>query len=82
MAEVVELAYQGSSRGEWGLRLSDLAMDQIVNTIGYHINPVLPASGIHGSHLILIMFIVRMVQMFLDIAVNAVVIAQVHGCGF
>jgi|688.fasta_scaffold1271470_1 hypothetical protein len=50
LAEVGELAYLGSSWGEWGLRLSDLAMDQIVNTIGYHLNPALQASGIDGSH--------------------------------
>ncbi len=50
LAEVVELAYLGSSGGEWGLRLSDLAMDQTVNTIGYHLNPALQASGIDGSH--------------------------------
>jgi hypothetical protein len=45
---VVELAYLGSSGGEWGLKLSDLAMDQIVH--GYHLNPALQASGIGGSH--------------------------------
>jgi hypothetical protein len=50
LAEVVELAHLGSSGREWGLRLSDLAMDQIVDTIGYHLNPNLQASGINGSH--------------------------------
>jgi hypothetical protein len=49
-AEVVELAYLGRNGGKWGLRLSDLVMDQIVNTIGYHLNLAIQASGIDGSH--------------------------------
>ncbi len=80
LAEVVELAYLGSSGGEWGLRLSDLAMDQIVH--GYHINLLYRLVGLMAVIIILNMLILGMVRMFLDIAVRAVVIARVHVCAF
>jgi hypothetical protein len=35
LAETAELAYLGRSGGEWGLGLTDLARDHIVNAVGY-----------------------------------------------
>ncbi len=34
LAEAAELAYLGRSGGEWGLGLTELARDQIVNAVG------------------------------------------------
>jgi hypothetical protein len=82
LAETTELAYLGRSGGEWGLGLTDLAKDQIMEAVRYHLiqlyQPVGPAAVI----IILIMFIVGMVRMLLDIMVRAIVIAGVRGCAF
>jgi hypothetical protein len=82
LAEAEELAYLGRSGGEWGLSLTDLAKENIVDVLGYHLIPlywlVRPAAVI----IILIMFIVGMVRMLLDIMVRAIVIARVRGCSF
>ncbi len=37
LAEAAELAYLGRSGGEWGLGLTELARDQIVNAVGYRL---------------------------------------------
>jgi hypothetical protein len=37
LAETAELAYLGRKRGEWGLTLTDLAKDQIIDTVGCHL---------------------------------------------
>jgi hypothetical protein len=62
--------------------LTDLAKDQIMDAVGYHLIPlywlVEPAAVI----IILVMFIVGMVRMLLEIMVRAMVIAHLHGCGF
>jgi hypothetical protein len=53
----VELAYLARSRGECGLGLPDLAMDQIVKTIGYLVIPLYQLMGSMAVIIILIMFI-------------------------
>ncbi len=57
LAEGVELEYLGRSRGECGLGLPDLAMDQIVKTIGYLVIPLYWLMGSMAVIIILIMFI-------------------------
>jgi hypothetical protein len=37
LAETAELAHLGRSKGEWGLCLTNLARDQIVNAVGYQL---------------------------------------------
>jgi hypothetical protein len=79
--ETAELAYLGRSGGEWGLGLTDLAKDQIVEAVGYNL---IPLYGLVRPtvNIIFIMFIVVMVRMLLDIKTSAIVITSVQGCGF
>jgi hypothetical protein len=82
LAETAELAYLGRSRGEWGLGLTDLARDQIVNAVGYRLIPLYRLIGPTAVIVILVMFIVGMARMLVDILVRAVIIARVRGWGF
>jgi hypothetical protein len=79
---VAELAYLGRSREEWGLGLKDLATDQIVDAIGFHLIPLYWLMGRTAVIILLIMFIAGMVRMLLDIVVRAVVMAWVRGYSF
>jgi hypothetical protein len=79
---MADLAYLGRSGGEWGLGLTDLARDQIVNAVRYQLIPLYRLIRPAAVIVILIMFIVGMVRMLLDILVRAIVIARVRGCGF
>jgi hypothetical protein len=60
LAEAAELAYLGRSGGEWGLGLTELARDQIVNAVGYHLIPLYRLIGPTAVIVILVMFIVGM----------------------
>ncbi len=83
LAETVELAYLGISGGEWGLSLTGLAKNQIVDAMGWiSLDTTLLTSGTNSVIFILIMFIVGMVRMLLDIMVRAIVIPLVQGCVF
>jgi hypothetical protein len=82
LAETAELAYLGRSGGEWGLGLTDLARDQIVNEVGYWLIPLYRLIGPTAVIVILVMFIVGMARILVDILVRAVIIARVRGWGF
>jgi hypothetical protein len=82
LAETAELAYLGRSGGEWGLGLTELARDQILNAVGYQLIPLYRLIGPTAVIVILVMFIMGMARMLLDILVRAVIIARVRGCGF
>ncbi len=82
MAEAAELAYLGRSGGEWGLGLTELARDQIVNAVGYRLIPLYKLIGPTAVIVILVMFIVGMARMLIDILVRAIIIARVRGWGF
>jgi hypothetical protein len=82
LVETAKLAYLGRSRGQWGLGLTDLTRDQIVNAVGYQLIPLYRLISRTAVIVILIMFIVGMARMLLDILVRAVIIAKVRGCGF
>ncbi len=82
MVETAKLAYLGRSGGEWGLGLTDLTRDQIVNAVGYQLIPIYRLIGQTAVIVILIMFIVGMARMLLGLLVRAVIIAKVRGCGF
>jgi hypothetical protein len=82
LAETAELAYLGWSGGEWGFSLTDLARNQIVDAVGYHLIPPYRLIGPTAVIIILIMFIVGMVRMLLDILVRAIVIVRVRLCRF
>jgi hypothetical protein len=79
---MADLAYLGRSRGEWGLGLTDLARDQIVNAVGYQLIPLYRLRDPTAVIVILVMFIVGMARMLVDILVRAVIIARVRGRGF
>ncbi len=79
LAEAAELAYLGRSGGEWGLGLTDLARDQIVNAAGYRLYRLIGPTAVI---VILVMFIVGMARMLIDILVRAIIIARVRGWGF
>ncbi len=57
LAEAAELAYLGRSGGEWGLGLTELARDQIVNAVGYRLIPLYRLIGPTAVIVILVMFI-------------------------
>jgi hypothetical protein len=80
LAEAAELAYLGRSGGEWGLGLTELARDQIVNAVGYRLIPLYRLIGPTAVIVILVMFIVGMARMLVDILVRAIIIARVRGC--
>ncbi len=82
LAEAAELAYLGQSGGEWGLGLTELARDQIVNAVGYQLIPRYRLIGPMAVIVILVMFIVGMARMLIDILVRAIIIARVRGWGF
>ncbi len=82
MAEAAELAYLGRSEGEWGLGLTELARDQIVNALGYRLIPLYRLIGPTAVIVILVMFILGMARMLIDILVRAIIIARVRGWGF
>jgi hypothetical protein len=82
LAEAAELAYLGRSGGEWGLGLTELARDQIVNAVGYRLIPLYRLIGPTAVIVILVMFIVGMARMLVDILVRAIIIARVRGWGF
>ncbi len=82
LAEVAELAYLEKSEGEWVLGLTDLAKEQIIDAVGYHLIPLYRLMGLAAIIIILILSIVGMVRMLLDIIVRAITIARVCGCGF
>ncbi len=82
LAETAELAYLGRSRGEWGIGLTDLARDQIVNAVGYRLIPLYRLISPTAVIVILVMFIVGMARMLVDILVRAIIIARVRGWGF
>jgi hypothetical protein len=82
LAETAELAYLGRSGREWGLGLTDLARDQIVNAVGYRLIPLYRLIGPTAVIVILVMFIVGMARMLVDILVRAIIIARVRGWGF
>ncbi len=82
LAEAAELAYLGRSGGEWGLGLTELARDQIVNAVGYRLIPLYRLIGPTAVIVILVMFIVGMARMLIDILVRAIIIARVRGWGF
>ncbi len=79
LAETAELAYLGRSGGEWGLGLTDLARDQIVNAVGYRLIPLYRLIGPTAVIVILVMFIVGMARMLVNILVRVVIIARVRG---
>jgi hypothetical protein len=68
---VSELAYLGGNGGAWNLGLTDLAKDQIVDAVCYHMIPLYRLVGPAAVIIILIMIIVSMVRMLLDIVVRA-----------
>jgi hypothetical protein len=72
-----ELAYLGRSRGEWGLGLTDLARDQIVNAVGFRLILLYRLIGPTAVIVIMVMFIVGMVRMLIDILVRTIIIARV-----
>ncbi len=76
LAEAAELAYLGRSGGEWGLGLTELARDQIVNAVGYRLIPLYRLIGPTAVIVILVMFIVGMARMLIDILVRAIIIAK------
>jgi hypothetical protein len=82
LAEAAELAYLGRSGGEWGLGLTELARDQIVNAVGYRLIPLYRLIGPTAVIVILVMFILGMARMLVDILVRAIIIARVRGWGF
>ena len=82
LAEAAELEYLGRSEVEWGLGLTDLAKDQIIDAVGYHLIPLYRLVGPTAIIIILIMFMVGLMRMLLNIMVQAIVIARVCGCGF
>ncbi len=82
LAEAAELAYLGRSEGEWGLGLTELAREQIVNAAGYRLIPLYRLIGPTAVIVILVMFIVGMARMLIDILVRAIIIARVRGWGF
>ncbi len=55
LAEASELAYLGRSGGEWGLGLTELARDQIVNAVGYRLIPLYRLIGPTAVIVILVM---------------------------
>ncbi len=77
LVEAAELAYLGRSRGEWGLGLTELARDQIVNAVGYRLIPLYRLIGPTAVIVLLVMFIVGMARMLVDIVVRAIIIARV-----
>ena len=79
LAEAAELAYLGRSGGEWGLGLTELARDQIVNAVGYRLIPLYRLIGPTAVIVILVMFILGMARMLVDILVRAIIIARVRG---
>jgi hypothetical protein len=81
LAEAAELAYLGRSGGEWGLGLTELARDQIVNAVEYRLILLYRLIG-PTAVMILVMFIVGMARMLIDILVRAIIIARVRGWGF
>ncbi len=68
--------------GEWGLGLTELARDQIVNAVGYRLISLYRLIGPTAVIVILVMFIVGMARMLIDILVRAIIIARVRGWGF
>jgi hypothetical protein len=82
LAEAAELVYLGRSGGEWGLGLTELARDQIVNAVGYRLIPLYRLIGPTAVIVILVMFIVGMARMLIDILVRAIIITRVRGWGF
>jgi hypothetical protein len=82
LSETAQLAYLGRSGGEWGLGLTDLARDQIVNAVGYRLIPLYRLIGPTAVIVILLMFIVGMARMLVDILVRTIIIARVRGWGF
>ncbi len=80
--EAAELAYLGRSGGEWGLGLTELARDQIVNAVGYRLISLYRLIGPTEVIVVLVMFIVGMARMLIDILVRAIIIARVRGWGF
>jgi hypothetical protein len=82
LAEAAKLAYLGRSGGEWGLGLTELARDQIVNAVGYRLILLYRLIGPTAVIVILVMFIVGMARMLIYILVRAIIIARVRGWGF
>jgi hypothetical protein len=76
LAEAAELAYLGRSGGEWGLGLTELARDQIVNAVGYRLIPLYRLIGPTAMIVILVMFILGMARMLVDILVREIIIAS------
>ncbi len=74
LVEKAELAYLGRSGGEWGLGITDLARDQIVNAVGYRLIPLCRLIGLTAVMVILVMFIVGTARMLVDILMRAVII--------
>jgi hypothetical protein len=70
------------SGGEWGLGLTDLARDQIVNAVGYRLIPLYRLIGPKTVIVILVMFIIGMARMLVDILVRVMIITRVRGWGF
>ena len=60
----------------------NLARDQIVDAVGYHLIPLYRLIRPTAVIIILVMFIVSMVRMLLDILVRPIVIVRVCGCRF
>ncbi len=66
---------------KWGLDLTDLAKDQIVDIVGYQLIPFHQPLGPTAVITIVIMFIECMVRMLLDIMGRTIFVACVLVCG-
>jgi hypothetical protein len=78
--ESAERAYNSRAGGQWGSGLSDLATQNLIDAVGYHLVPMYRVIGLTTAVVLLVLFLVGILRMLLDIVVRAIAIARIRGC--
>jgi hypothetical protein len=82
LAKSTECVYKGRAQGEWGSGLTSEATDSLIDAVGYQLVPMYQMIGPTAAVALLVLFLVRILRMFLNIIIRTIAIAKTRGCGW
>jgi hypothetical protein len=82
LAETAQIAFGNRRDGQWGLGLTDVAMDHIVDTVGSSLIPLYRFVGPFAVTIMLGMFVLGIVKTIIDVIIRTVMIYKVRGPGW